>query len=94
MIRNTSDISITDIQLAGEKIILIGGLGFIGHHLGLELKARGGAEVVIVDHLQVNNIIKVLSDVTLDEKRRMLYTTFILDRFSLLRDRGIEIVLC
>ena len=37
-------------QLDGRRIILIGGAGFIGHHLALKLK-RLGADVTIVDSL-------------------------------------------
>jgi len=41
--------------LAGRRVALIGGAGFIGHNLALELQARG-AEPHIVDSLQVNNL--------------------------------------
>jgi UDP-glucose 4-epimerase len=74
----------------GERILLVGGLGFIGHHLALSLKALG-AEVLIVDNLQINNIIKILSDVEMDETRRALYVQFILERFELLRNNGVQI---
>ena len=36
------------ISLSGERFILIGGAGFIGHHLALNLK-KYGAEVVLLD---------------------------------------------
>jgi nucleoside-diphosphate-sugar epimerase len=83
-------IPLSDVSLVGERIILVGGLGFIGHHLALSLK-EFGAEVLVVDNLQINNIVKVLSDTGLDEKRRSLYLKFIVDRFQLLRDGGVEI---
>ena len=41
--------------LAGRRVALIGGAGFIGHNLALALQARG-AEAHIVDSLQVNNL--------------------------------------
>ena len=41
--------------LKGRRIALIGGAGFIGHNLGLALKERG-ADVHIIDSLQVNNL--------------------------------------
>lgn len=44
------------IQLAGRKIALIGGAGFIGHNLALRLKELG-ADVLIIDGLQVNNVL-------------------------------------
>ena len=43
-------------NLKGKKIVLIGGAGFIGHHLALELK-RQEAEVSVIDGLQVNNLL-------------------------------------
>lgn len=88
--RPSYHIPLTDVSLAGEKIILVGGSGFIGHHLALLLK-KFGAEVLIVDNLQINNIVKVLSDKDLDEKRRSLYLKFIFDRFHLLRESGVLI---
>ena len=43
------------IELRGRKIALIGGAGFIGHNLAVTL-ARLGADVHVVDSLQVNNL--------------------------------------
>jgi nucleoside-diphosphate-sugar epimerase len=45
------------IELRGRKIALIGGAGFIGHNLALTL-AKMGAEVHVVDSLQVNNFVR------------------------------------
>ena len=42
-------------SLAGRRVALIGGAGFIGHNLASELHSRG-AEVHIIDSLQVNNL--------------------------------------
>ncbi len=42
--------------LQGKRITLIGGAGFIGHNLALEL-VRQGARVDVVDSLQVNNLL-------------------------------------
>ena len=39
-----------------KKIVLVGGLGFIGHNLAIYLKSKGH-EVVIIDSLSVNNIL-------------------------------------
>jgi nucleoside-diphosphate-sugar epimerase len=41
--------------LDGRRVLLIGGAGFIGHHLALALAQRGAA-VRIIDSLQVNNL--------------------------------------
>ncbi|MEF2144726.1 MAG: NAD(P)-dependent oxidoreductase [Desulfovibrionaceae bacterium] len=45
------------IPIKGRRILLIGGAGFIGHNFALELK-RLGAEVSVLDNLQVNNLLK------------------------------------
>jgi nucleoside-diphosphate-sugar epimerase len=87
---DVSPISYDTIQLNGQRVMLVGGAGFIGHHLALECR-RKGAEVLVVDNMQINNIVKVVSDHTLDETRRRLYINFLLDRFSLLRENGIKI---
>lgn len=42
------------VELRGRKIALIGGAGFIGHNLALTL-SRLGADVHVIDSLQVNN---------------------------------------
>ena len=83
-------IPMTDVSLFNERIMLVGGMGFIGHHLAMSLK-NAGAEVLVIDSLQVNNIIKILSDPELDETRRSLYLNFIVERSELLRLNGIRI---
>jgi nucleoside-diphosphate-sugar epimerase len=78
------------VSLDGERIMMIGGAGFIGHHLALECRGKG-AQVLVVDNMQINNIVGIVSDQKLDDTRRKLYTNFLLDRFQLLRDAGIQI---
>ncbi|HJX13216.1 MAG TPA: NAD(P)-dependent oxidoreductase [Dehalococcoidales bacterium] len=41
-------------RFSGRRIALVGGAGFIGHHLALKLKELG-AEVFVIDSLVVNN---------------------------------------
>src|SRR3712207_5456443 len=43
-------------DLTGRRIALIGGAGFIGHALAIELKERG-ADVHVIDGLAVNNLL-------------------------------------
>ena len=76
-------------NLDKEKIMLIGGAGFIGHHLAIELR-RKNADVIILDNLQINNIVSILTDKEINEKKRNLYVNFILDRYNVMRDKGIE----
>ena len=43
--------------LKDERIMLVGGAGFIGHHLALALREKE-ADVIVVDNLQINNIVR------------------------------------
>ena len=79
------------LGLAGDRIILVGGAGFVGHHLALALRAKG-AEVMVVDNLQVNNVVGLVSDPDMDPRLRKLHIAFALERFELMREAGVEIV--
>jgi len=59
-------------DLKSEKIMLVGGAGFIGHHLALALREKD-ADVMVVDHLQVNNIVHMLSNNEYGKKQREIY---------------------
>jgi nucleoside-diphosphate-sugar epimerase len=83
-------ISFDSISLKDERILLVGGAGFIGHHLALGCREKG-AEVMVVDNLQVNNLVKIVTDPELDPLRRQLYTEFVLDRFFALREANVKI---
>ena len=76
-------------NLKSKKIVLIGGAGFIGHHLALELKRRG-AEVSVVDGLQVNNLLALHCE-SFTNADRDLYLAIINERIELLRNAGIPI---
>ena len=43
------------MQFKKKKIILVGGAGFIGHNLAISLRMKG-ADVKVLDSLQVNNL--------------------------------------
>jgi nucleoside-diphosphate-sugar epimerase len=72
--------------LQGRRIAVIGGAGFIGHHLALEL-VRRGAHVYVIDGLQVNNLLSLMTD---GAENRELYTKMINERLDLLRAANIE----
>lgn len=76
-------------QLQGRKITLIGGAGFIGHNLALTLKQQG-ADVSVVDGLNVNNLLWVYSNGTVAENRE-LYLQILNQRLELLRAAGVEV---
>lgn len=70
------------IDIKGRKVALIGGAGFIGHNLALELKKRG-ADVHIIDGLGVNNLL-AFSDNTTKHVNRELYMKIINERMELI----------
>ncbi|MBB73991.1 MAG: nucleoside-diphosphate sugar epimerase, partial [Planctomycetaceae bacterium] len=75
--------------LRGRKIAVIGGAGFIGHNLALGLAQRG-ADVAVVDSLQVNNLLTFSS---FDEytPNQELYLRIIHQRLDMLRQSGISL---
>jgi len=72
-----------------KKIMLIGGAGFIGHNLALHLKSLG-ADVCVVDGLEVNNVMYFSSD-DVEAKNRDLYLKILFERQRLLREAGIPL---
>ncbi|MBF0406593.1 MAG: NAD(P)-dependent oxidoreductase [Candidatus Riflebacteria bacterium] len=71
------------VPIQGRRVLLIGGAGFIGHNLALHLK-KAGAEVSIIDGLQVNNMLALLSE-NINVGNRELYMAMINQRIALLR---------
>ena len=77
-------------KLADQRIMLIGGAGFIGHNLALEL-ARMGATVMIVDNLMVNSLIENSFVEEQDPVQRTAYRNFLNERFGLLRSSHVQL---
>ena len=75
--------------IKGKRITLIGGGGFIGHNLGLKL-VDAGAEVSIIDSLQVNNLYS-LNPTEGDQEQGKLYLSIINQRLDMLKDRSIKL---
>jgi nucleoside-diphosphate-sugar epimerase len=76
--------------IAGRRVMLVGGAGFIGHNLALAL-AEQHAEVMVIDNLVVNNLPAYLAETDIEPVRQRLYRNFLLDRFDMMRDAGIEL---
>ncbi|MDO8675163.1 MAG: NAD-dependent epimerase/dehydratase family protein [Candidatus Omnitrophota bacterium] len=76
-------------NIKGRRIALVGGAGFIGHNLALELK-RLGAEVSIVDGLSVNNLL-YFHQTNIDIPHRDMYLEIINERLDLLRSHHIPL---
>jgi nucleoside-diphosphate-sugar epimerase len=75
-------------EIRKRKIALIGGAGFIGHNLALELK-RQGAEVEIIDSLQVNNLMTFAS--ANSDPNQDLYLRMINQRLEMIKSAGIPL---
>ncbi len=73
----------------GKTIALIGGAGFIGHHLALAL-SRADAKVAVVDSLQVNNLL-AMSSALEEVPNRELYLRMLGERLELLRRSAIQL---
>lgn len=75
--------------LSGRRIALVGGAGFIGHHLALKLKDLG-AEVFVIDSLMVNNYYSFKNNVDAIPNAE-LYLSIIRQRLDLLKEKGIPL---
>ncbi|HAE02793.1 MAG TPA: nucleoside-diphosphate sugar epimerase [Rhodospirillaceae bacterium] len=78
-------------HLEDQRILLVGGAGFIGHNLALEL-SRMGATVGICDNLMVNSLIENCYEPGRNVVQRTAYQNFLLDRFLLLRENGVMLM--
>lgn len=76
------------IELRDRKIALIGGAGFIGHTLALTL-AELGADVHVVDNLQVNNLGAFSNEC--HDSNKALYLFMINERLNMLRQANIPL---
>lgn len=76
------------VDLSGKCIALVGGAGFIGHNLALVLQ-QCGAEVHVVDSLQVNNLGAFSNAV--GDPGKALYLYLINERIDLLRSKRIPL---
>lgn len=72
-----------------KKILLVGGCGFIGHNLALEL-SKCGHEPIIVDSLSINNIYSLDNKEILNQK---LYKAILDNRIRLLKENEIDLII-
>lgn len=75
--------------LLGRRIALVGGAGFIGHHLALKLKDLG-ANVFVIDSLAVNNYYSFKNSADLIPNGE-LYLGIIQQRLDLMKEKGIPL---
>jgi nucleoside-diphosphate-sugar epimerase len=81
---------VDDIDVAGKRIALVGGAGFIGHALAIELKERG-AEVHVIDGMSVNNLLHY-TGLPPETPNRNLYIKIIQQRLDKLNAAGVPLV--
>jgi nucleoside-diphosphate-sugar epimerase len=72
-----------------KKILLVGGCGFIGHNLALEL-SKCGHEPIIVDSLSINNIYSLDNKEIMNQK---LYKAILDNRIRLLKENEIDLII-
>ena len=72
-----------------KKICLVGGCGFIGHNLALELKSVGHS-VTVIDSLAINNILTFTGN---DIKTKNLYNSILNNRIDLLKKSNIDLLI-
>ena len=77
------------VDVAGKRIALVGGAGFIGHSLAVELKERG-ADVEVIDGLSVNNLLHY-TGLPPGTPNRELYIKIIQQRLDKLHAAGVPI---
>jgi len=77
-------------DLSQRRIALIGGAGFIGHHLALRLKALG-AEPVVIDSLSVNSLYSLQREWNTNPYAP-LYLRIIQERLDRLEQNSINLV--
>ncbi len=77
-------------KLADSRVMLVGGAGFIGHNVALKLR-ECGVSTMVVDNLAINSIVDNVVDTQIDPVRRRLNLNFLLDRFSMMREAGVEL---
>lgn len=76
-------------SLAGQRIALVGGAGFIGHHLALKLKDLD-ADVYVIDSLMVNNYYDFETKVDFIPNGE-LYLKIIQQRLDLMKEKNIPL---
>ena len=76
------------MQFKKKRIILVGGAGFIGHNLAISLRMKG-ADVKVLDSLQVNNLVEHSNSKI--GKENPIYIKFLNERISLLHKNKIPL---
>jgi nucleoside-diphosphate-sugar epimerase len=77
-------------KLQGHRVLLIGGAGFIGHNFAMALR-EGGVETMVADNMVVNSLVDNAYEDRGDPTKRKLNIHFLMDRFDMMREAGVEL---
>lgn len=77
-------------SIKNKKILIIGGAGFIGHNLALEIKNKGG-DVTIIDSLEINNLTSVINNSN-NLPFPELSHQVLMERLKLLKENNIPLI--
>ena len=80
-------------KLADGRVMLIGGAGFIGHNLAIKLRASG-VETMVLDNMMVNSMVDNAFHDRGDLAKRKLNLHFLMTRFEMMRDAGVQLINC
>ena len=80
-------------KLQNDRVLLVGGAGFIGHNLAVGL-GQAGVPVMVLDNLMVNSLVdnSFYDDGNLTKRELNLH--FLMSRFEIMRSIGIEFRNC
>lgn len=77
-------------KLQGQRVMLVGGAGFIGHNVALELR-RLGVETSVLDNMMVNHLVDNAYHDRGDQVKRRLNLHFLSSRVEMMRDAGVKL---
>ena len=80
-------------ELQKDRVLLVGGAGFIGHNLAVGL-SEAGVSVMILDNLMVNSLVDNAFYDEGDLLKRKLNLHFLMSRFEIMRSYGVEFRNC
>ena len=71
-------------ELQNDRVLLVGGAGFIGHNLAVGL-SKVGVPVMVLDNLMVNSLVDNAFYDEGDLIKRQLNLHFLMSRFEIMR---------
>ncbi|MDG2286526.1 MAG: NAD-dependent epimerase/dehydratase family protein, partial [Alphaproteobacteria bacterium] len=80
-------------KLSGARVLLVGGAGFIGHNLAMLLRANN-VETMVLDNMMVNSLVDNAFHDKGDLTKRKLNIHFLMSRFDMMREAGVQLQNC